>query len=134
MIEKTYHSKKPLHTPPVVIPQATYYSAYDTFLARQMGIEVAEFVRRKNILAKVANDCAFMTGDTAYPASKEEYEQFGAVIILSVARTMKDLGTEYEWPQTDNPMIVTFRPVKSNEHMWCTTNYLTKRNFHLETC
>jgi hypothetical protein len=87
------------------------------------------------LIKQLGTECPFQGGDTAYPSSKKDYETYGPCLIIGVCRSYKDFGYEGKWPKNDNPMIVTFAPLKNkNQHIFCTTNYLVKRNPHLVMC
>ncbi|CAB4240664.1 hypothetical protein UFOVP39_40 [uncultured Caudovirales phage] len=132
MIEQSFKSKRVL---PVYVPFTVNYSPNDYAQAHARDMSVVEYVRRDNMIKRLATECPFQAGDTAYPDQKKGYETYGAVIIVGICRTYKDFSNDSEWPKSDNPMIITFAPIKNrNEHVFCTTNYLVKKNPHLVMC
>ena len=141
MIVQSFPSKrKPKYTgylPPVTQQQQgpAWYTAQEYAQAKARGITTDEFVRRDNIVKQLATECEFQNGDTAYPRDKKGYTEYGAVLIVGICRTYKDFANDHKWPKNDNPMIITFAPLNDRkQHIFCTTNYLSKKNPHLVTC
>lgn len=132
MIEKFYPSKR--RTAPVLyMPQkpTTYAPKYSPDEIKQSllrKITPEEYVRREQLINKLASECAVMTGDTAFPSVKNGYDEYGGVMVIGVARSYKDLGPDHVW-KNDNPMIVTFTPINNrSKHVFCTANYLVKKD------
>jgi hypothetical protein len=137
MIVKSFASKR---TKPIIsyLPQPAnpaWYTAAEYAQAKARNISVEEYVRRDKIVQKLATECPYQTGDTAYPSFKKDYMLYGAVLIVGVTRSYKDFSHDHDWPKNDNPMIVTFAPLNDRkQHIFCTTNYLVKKNPYLVTC
>ena len=133
MISKTYPSKR--STIYQQFKQIGYAlsnsSPFVVHQARKRGCSVEEYTRREEIIKKLASDCGFQHGDTAYPKDAADYEQFGVVMIVGVVRSYKDMENDHIWAD-DHPMILSFRPRNDTTCvMNCTTGYLTKTNQHL---
>lgn len=103
--------------------------------AKEIGISVQEFIRRDALIKQLATEFPMQAGDSAFPVNRKDYELYGPCLIFGVCRSYKEFGFKSKWPKNDNPMIVTFHPIKlKGQHIWCTTNYLTKKNPHLVVC
>ena len=137
MIEQTFASIRPK---PVYVPQQQpirqpnpYYSPIEYAQARLRNITPMEYRRRDNIVVKAANECPFQTGDKGYPIDPKRYEKYGDCTVLYVTRTYKDIGVDDEWPASDNPFIIGFRPsVGKGDVILCTNHFLSKENRHLK--
>lgn len=142
MIYQTFKSKRqPVFVPSSYLPASmngddcAFYTEDDYKNAKEAGVSVQEFVRRDSLIKQLATEFPIQTGDTAFPTIKKDYEQYGPCMVFGICRSYKDFGFKSKWPKNDNPMIVTFAPVKlKGQHIWCTTNYLTKKNPHLVVC
>ena len=137
MIEKTYPSKRIVTVPAPGAPTpGTYYSVYERSQAELRGISVEEYCRRNTVVQVLSTQCGFYNGETVYPVERDEFELYGQCQIVGVCRNMSDLGLDFKWPENDNPMILTFRSSKPTQknHIFCTTNFLTKKNTHEVTC
>ena len=134
----THHTypKTPLvlgHVPVVQLPHDAVLSVAERNRAAHLNITLEEYKRRDILVRKSALETMFQTGDTAYPIRREDYEKYGACMINFVGRKYLDLGPLDAWPKHDNPMIITFTPLKDkNKRINCTPNYLSKTNIHLE--
>jgi hypothetical protein len=134
MIEKSYPSKRIVET--YSYKQPAWNSARDVALAKARGISVEEFVRRDNIVKELAKAVEVELYGHGFPKNKKEYDSVGEVIVTGICKTYADFSRSEEW-KDDNPMIVSFYPVKNkNKSYFCTANYLTKENLHLviEAC
>jgi hypothetical protein len=88
----------------------------------------------KKIVQELYATVKLKAGDTAYPVHASGYAKYGASIVIGVCKTYKDFGTDGVW-NDDNPMIITFSPLKKREeHIFCTADYLVHRNPHIITC
>ena len=140
MIYETFQSKRKVFGYPyTAIGKPTevkpWYTPVEVAQATQRGLTPAEYVRRDMLVKQLALECPYNAGDTAYPSEKKEYEEYGAVFIVGIAQSYKDFEPDHKWPKNDNPMIVTFAPLKNRgTHIFCTTNFLQRTNTHLETC
>lgn len=138
MIEQFFASKRPkpkyvsTHYP-VQQQGGGYYSPIEYQQARTRGITPMEYRRRDNLVTKCANECPFQVGDKGYPIDAKKYEKYGVCTILYVTRTYKDMGVDDEWPKSDNPFIIGFRPsVGKGDTILCTNNFLSKENRHMK--
>lgn len=132
MIEKTYPSKKPSYFPTVYQhTSAASGSPFEIHQSRVRGCSLVEYQRRDALIKKLATDCGYQHGDTAYPKKASEYAKYGTVMITGVVRTYKDMEKDHKW-ENDNPMILAFQPLNNRANtILCTTGYLTKKNEHL---
>lgn len=142
MIEQYYPSKhKP--KPVLFLPQQQqthssanqeWYTADETKQALLRKLTPAEYLRRDNLIRKLSNECPVQVGDTAYPTIEKDYKLYDIVQVVGVARSYKDLELDHVW-KNDNPMIVTFHPLKDRQTtVFCTANYLSKRNTFEVVC
>jgi len=133
MIEQSFPSKRVITLPHQ--QESKFYTPAEYAQAHARKITVAEFVRRDDLVKKLSTECPLQTGDTAYPANKKGYEEYGAVIVVGITRSYKDFANDTTWPKNDNPMIVTFAPMNDRKsHVFCTSNYLVKKNPHMAVC
>lgn len=103
-------------------------------LADAKKITVDEYMRRDKIVQELYATVKLKAGDTAYPVPISGYTKYGAVIVVGVCKTYKDFGEDGHW-NDDNPMIITFSPLKQrDQHIFCTADYLVHRNPHLNSC
>lgn len=96
----------------------------------------SEEIAHNKIITQLLNECPLRVGDTAFPKNAADYEKYGAVYVSGIAKSVKDLGPTYVWPKNNNPMLLTVKPRKEGQNsLFCTTNWLTKHNEHLQlTC
>ena len=138
MIELTFASKRVVTPPPVLeMSKLPWYPSIPPNvqqLAEAKGITVPEYLRRDKIVQELYATVKLKAGDTAFPVNASGYAKYGASIVIGVCKTYKDFGTDGVW-NDDNPMIITFSPLKKREeHIFCTADYLVHRNPHLITC
>ena len=140
MITQSFKSKRAPSFPSYMPAKETsdnkpWYSPQEIAAAAARKITPAEYIRRDNIVKELATACPLQTGDTAYPHDKKGYHLYGACIVVGICRSYKDFSLDEEWPKNDNPFIVSFSSLNNRKDIFlCTSNYLTKRNTHLETC
>ena len=91
--------------PFALVPATTGPSGYLEHQATQRGISVDEFLRRDNLVREAAQHINYYVGATVYPHTKKEYDSKGKCRILSIARTYKDLGKDYEW-EDKKPLFI----------------------------
>jgi hypothetical protein len=139
MITQTFASKrpKPTYWPTTytTTPTAKYFTPQEIAQAELRNIEPAEYVRRDNVVKRLASMCKLKAGDTCYPSTKDGYEKYGACFVVGVCRSLKDFSVDSKWPKNDTPMIVSFASQKNpGQHMICTHHYMEHRNLHSVTC
>lgn len=136
MIEQTFASKKETITLEEMKILPWYPSKPHNIqqLADAKKISVEEYMRRDKIVQELYATVKLKTGDTAFPIPITGYTKYGAVIVIGVCKTYKDFGEDGHW-NDDNPMIITFAPLKDRTtHIFCTADYLAHRNPHLNAC
>jgi len=136
MIVQSFNSKRaPKYTYIPATNTKPWYTAQEYAAARARNISPEEYVRRDKVVKELATACPFQTGDTAYPHDKKGYEEYGVCVVIGICRSYKDFNVDEEWPKNDNPYILSFAPMNDRKNIvMCTSNYLTKRNTHLEVC
>lgn len=131
MIEQFFPSKRPKKIT-VTVLNPPWYSPMDHQQAHSRKIDVAEFIRRDNIIREMWRICQWRNGDTGFPINKKDYEKYGVFIVTGVMSTYRDTAYGHEWPKSDNPMIVTIKSLKApSQILFCTPEWLTKQNPHL---
>jgi len=129
MISLTFPSKRPQ---PVPVLEKTWYNSPQDLMS--LGITSQEYSRRDSIIKNLCTEFGLAVGDTCYPTTKDGYKQYDGCLIQYICKSYKDFGKE-PWPKNDNPMIVTFSPIKDpSTTVFCTTNYLSKKNTHMNVC
>ncbi len=132
MIEQSFPSKRPKKLPVVGALNAPWYSSMDYQQAHSRKIDVAEFIRRDNLVRKMFIECPYRPGDTGFPINKKDYEKYGVFIVTGILVSYRDTAYDHEWPKNDNPMVVTIKSLKEPTHvMFCTPSWLAKKNPHL---
>lgn len=136
MIEQTFASKRETITLEEMKVLPWYPSKPHNIqqLADAKKISVEEYMRRDKIVQELYATVRLKAGDTAFPLPVAGYTKYGAVIIIGVCKTYKDFGEDGHW-NDDNPMIITFSPIKKRDtHIFCTADYLVHRNPHTNAC
>lgn len=121
MLRLQISNKKPV----VIAPSYQYTNKPSTIYTADNNALFNEATRRDGIVKKLYQECPFFVGDSVRPKDPDRFTKYGVGKITHICTKYTDLGKDYEWPQTDNPLIVT---VMSNdgEMYFCTTNYLCK--------
>jgi uncharacterized protein YfaT (DUF1175 family) len=91
-----------------------------------MGM-MQEAKRRDARVKELYAKCPYRPGDTCIPVDAEEAELYGEVRVVAIADSYSKFGKHEKWPESDNPMLVSFASAKTHETMWCTTNFLRKK-------
>lgn len=95
-------------------------------------LEHAEYTRRQAIINKLYRECPYNFAKTLVrPVNDDAYAKEGLYQIEKVCSTwtefkgpgVKDERTVH-WPESDNPMIVYARCLKTNKSITCTVNYM----------
>lgn len=134
MIEQTFPNKKEYLSEISKLPWIPHQPANVQQLADAKSITIDEYMRRDKIVQELYGTVSLRAGDTAYPVSATGYAKYGAVIVIGICKSYKDFGEDGHW-NDDNPMIITFAPIKKrDEHIFCTADYLTHRNPHINVC
>lgn len=134
MIEQTFPSKTDTVSVISKLPWIPHQPPNVQQLADAKSITIDEYMRRDKIVQQLYDTVSLRAGDTAYPISATGYAKYGAVIVIGVCKSYKDFGEDGVW-NDDNPMIITFSPIKKrDEHIFCTADYLAHRNPHINAC
>jgi hypothetical protein len=92
---------------PVVQPSVTNIAVYN------------EARRRDNIIKELLKEFKLVEGHIVLAVvSNQEY------VINKICRSYVHMGSDVDWPASDNPMIVTITSTKDQSVCFCTTNYL----------
>jgi hypothetical protein len=118
-------------------PPATYSAAnpgkhshmYDSYVATRaaaMGITADEWKRREDIVTEAYKQCVFNVGDTFYPYSYSEFEEYGACMVRGKCYTYTQMEKD-EWPATDSPLIILAYSRKKNDTFLCNVEFMIKK-------
>lgn len=108
---------------------------FELHQASQRNITVEEYRRRDRIVKDEAGKANILVGERCYPVTKKDYEKYGALVVLGVCRLYSDFAIDDEWPKNDNPFIYTLAPMEDRtKSFFCTRNWVTKNNNHLNAC
>jgi hypothetical protein len=129
MLETTYPSKrsnillKSTVIQPVIshaLPSICYTNS------GKFGISPLEYNRRNELVKKLYMECKYNKGDICVPTNKTIPDnQYGVITVQGVCSTLEEVGVNYEWPKSDNPLIVSFTCTANPKNVTlCTTNYL----------
>jgi len=105
---------KPLYTPPTPNPGGVVVTTM-----------FSEARRRDDIVKNLFKECPYKVGDKVKARLQENKTAIGVGVVKNICKRYTDLGRDYTWPETDNPMIVTVIS-EEGEIFFSTTNYLEK--------
>lgn len=126
MIEQSFPAKKSK------LEVVLSTSPSDYWESTKRKISVTEYQRRESIVRKEANNCKLRVGDTCYPVELSDYVEHGAMVVSSIVQHYKDFGYDEDWPESDNPFILSLKPLtKKGSVMFSTANWVVAKNPHL---
>ena len=93
---------------------------------------VFEKLRRDKLVRAAFAKCQWKVGDTVSPYSQEERTKWGeCCVITGIARNLIEYGDD--WPESDNPLIVSCHIENTNKNFFCTPEYLIKYETEKQT-
>ncbi|MDE3022289.1 MAG: hypothetical protein KGI54_10550 [Pseudomonadota bacterium] len=126
MIEQSFPAKK------TKLEVVLSSSPSDIWESNKRKITLEEYRRRDTIVRKYASECKLKVGDTCYPVELSDYVEHGAMLITSIVQHYKDFGFSEEWPDNDNPFLISLKSLTNKGAvMFCTTNWVVAKNPHL---
>lgn len=89
--------------------------------ATKLGITIAEYWRRKNLVQKERADCSFKLGDKVYPTKLKDFRRHGEMQIVGICNDYDHYGT-VDW--NDPPFILSVRDNFGNS-VQCTRGWVS---------
>jgi hypothetical protein len=121
MLEFTLKNRREPYFPVPKVP--TIPPPYNYQQQSTGGSSWAEVLRRDKIIKKLAKDCGFTPGQVVVPVHVDDVDKHGDCTVVGIAHTYTQYGKDVEWPQNDNPMILTLK-TKDNGVLFATVNYV----------
>lgn len=88
---------------------------------------IDEWIARDKQVRAEFNKSFFKVNDKAYPASAEEYETYGSVIICGVAKSYDDYGDDRKWSDDTAPLIHLVQCSVNNMMLNTSTAWLSNK-------
>lgn len=90
-----------------------------------------EIARRELVIKKLYNECSYNKGDTVVPALVDRQGE-GEYIVDYIDSSWKDYASgrpfkSIEWPDNDNPYLVSATNKKTSKAIIATINYFVKK-------
>lgn len=82
--------------------------------ASKLGLSTEEWIRRDDIVKEQQKLCSFRTNDVVYPPDKKGMEKYGKCVIIGRAISYRDMDSSNEWPDNDNPFILTLQTLEKD--------------------
>lgn len=119
--------KKPLYPSyPTYTPPVTGKPKHIALTGVVPGL-MAEANRRDAICRALGKECLFREHDIIVPWSEKERDEMGDCRVTYIADTYVKFGKHNDWPENDNPMIVTIWSDKQKKSFVCTATYGKKK-------
>lgn len=108
----------------------------DKARAKQFGITPDEFVRRDKIVRQLYLNCNFHVGENLRPVLEADFDQYGEVAVKKIFKCYHDFPTAeaMEWPDDDEPYIITVSPEKGDADLLVVTSRFMRRYKMGEKC
>lgn len=98
----------------------------------EQGSLWAEAQRRDAIIKELASQCKFVEGEVCTPYNKEMREKHGdRIVIEKICDNYAAFRTKQkkdDWPESDQPLIILARDLKSTTRFFCSVNFLIPLN------
>ncbi len=133
LIQLSISKKKP--APPAPAPVSYTHSYHNNNNVYTVGetSDVAnenywkKATERDAIIKQLVKEAEFKVGDVCVPKSTAEYNKYGELTVQAICDSYSKFGVYEEWPDNDNPLLVSCISSKTQGVVWTTVNYLKKK-------